>query len=506
LGGSIKLAEDIDNLEIVEEVVDPNELMRVRLEKLEGLYAQGINPFGAKFLVTHKAQEILEKFETLENIPLRIAGRLMAKRTHGKASFGNVQDFTGLIQIYVRKDDVGDEDYELFSRMDLGDILGIEGKVFKTRRGEVSVAVQKITILAKSLRPLPEKWHGLKDVDLRYRQRYLDLIVNPEVKKVFILRSRIIHCLRQKLDNLSFLEVETPMMQTIAGGATARPFITHHNALNMDVFLRIAPELFLKRLLVGGLEKVYEVNRNFRNEGISTKHNPEFTMVELYQAYADYQDMMVLAESLISGIAQEILGTTVIPYQGETIDLTAPWTRLSMLEAINKYVGIDFSRVETDAEAREIAKTLHLDLDPKVSKGTVINEIFEEFVEPRLIQPTFITSHPIEVSPLAKRNADDPKYTDRFEVFIAGREMANAFSELNDPIDQRERFQRQVEQRAAGDQEAHMMDEDYIQALEYGMPPAGGMGIGVDRLVMLLTDSASIRDVILFPTMRPRAE
>ena len=500
------MGEDLDIHEVSGEAVDLSELMKVRLEKLNGLYAQGINPYGGKFLVTHKAQDVLDKFEVLENCPIVIAGRLMAKRTHGKASFGNIQDLSGQVQIYVRKDDVGEEAYELFGRMDLGDILGIEGKVFRTRRGEISVAVEKITILAKSLRPLPEKWHGLKDVDLRYRQRYLDLIVNPEVKQVFILRSRIIKSLRQQLDNLDFLEVETPMMQTIAGGAAARPFITHHNALNMDMFLRIAPELFLKRLLVGGLEKVYEINRNFRNEGISTKHNPEFTMVELYQAYADYEDMMNLAESIISALAQELLGTTVIPYQGEMIDLTPPWTRLSMMQAIEKYVGLDFSKIETDAEARAAARSLNMEPDVKASKGTVINEIFEEFVEPRLVQPTFITSHPIEISPLAKRNAEDPKYTDRFEVFIAAREMANAFSELNDPIDQKGRFQRQVEQRAAGDQEAHMMDEDYIQALEYGMPPAGGMGIGVDRLVMLLTNSASIRDVILFPTMRPRID
>ncbi len=500
------MAEDILNHEISEESADLNELMRIRLEKLENLQTQGLNPYGGKFIVTHKNQEILDKFAELENAPVAIAGRLMAKRTHGKASFGNLQDLTGQIQIYVRKDDVGEEAYESFLRTDLGDILGIEGTVFKTRRGEISIAVQKATMLAKSLRPLPEKWHGLKDVDLRYRQRYLDLIVNPEVKQVFIQRSRIIQSLRQQLDDWNFLEVETPMMQTIAGGATARPFITHHNALNMDLFLRIAPELFLKRLLVGGLEKVYEINRNFRNEGISTKHNPEFTMIELYQAYADYEDMMALAEQLISNLAGELHGTTIIPYQGKMIDLTPPWTRLTMLESIEKYVGLDFTKLETDAEARAAAKGLNLDIDATATKGMIINEVFEEFVEPRLVQPTFIINHPIEVSPLAKRNAEDPRFTDRFEVFIAGREMANAFSELNDPLDQRNRFQLQVEKRAAGDQEAHMMDEDYLQALEYGMPPAGGMGIGVDRLVMLLTDSASIRDVILFPTMRPRID
>ncbi|NLC06554.1 MAG: lysine--tRNA ligase [Syntrophomonadaceae bacterium] len=488
------------------EAVDLNELLRVRRAKLNELYALGINPYGGRFPVTHKAEDILKNFDQLENSPTVIAGRLMAKRTHGKASFGNLQDFSGRIQIYVRKDDVGEDNYELFSRLDLGDIIGVEGTIFRTRRGEISVSAQKITILAKSLRPLPEKWHGLKDVDLRYRQRYLDLIVNPEVKQVFIKRNRLIQSIRQQLDELGFLEVETPMMQTIAGGAAARPFITHHNALNMDLYLRIAPELFLKRLLVGGLERVFEINRNFRNEGISTKHNPEFTMVEMYQAYADYRDMMELAEKLVSRAAQEVVGTMVISYQGHTIDLTPPWKRLSMLEAIEKYVGIDFSKAQTDAEALEMAKHLDLDIDNKATKGTVIFEVFDALVEPKLVQPTFITNHPIEVSPLAKRNAEDPNYTDRFEFFIAGREMGNAFSELNDPIDQRERFLKQVEQRAAGDQEAHMMDEDYIQALEYGMPPAGGMGIGIDRLAMLLTDSASIRDVILFPTMRPRLD
>lgn len=488
------------------EAVDLNELLRVRRAKLNELYAQGINPYGGRFLVTHKAEEILKKFDQLEDLPTTIAGRLMAKRTHGKASFGNLQDLTGQIQIYVRKDQVGEDNYQLFSRLDLGDIIGVEGTIFRTRRGEISVSARKITILAKSLRPLPEKWHGLKDVDLRYRQRYLDLIVNPEVKQVFIKRNRLIQSIRRQLDELGFLEVETPMMQTIAGGAAARPFITHHNALNMDLYLRIAPELFLKRLLVGGLERVFEINRNFRNEGISTKHNPEFTMVEMYQAYADYRDMMELAEKLVSKAAQEVVGNMVISYQGHTINLTPPWKRLSMLEAIEKYVGINFSQAQTDAEAREMAKHLDLAIDNKATKGTVIFEVFDALVEPKLVQPTFITNHPIEVSPLAKRNAEDPNYTDRFEFFIAGREMGNAFSELNDPIDQRERFLKQVEQRAAGDQEAHMMDEDYVQALEYGMPPAGGMGIGIDRLVMLLTDSASIRDVILFPTMRPKLD
>ncbi|NLK52973.1 MAG: lysine--tRNA ligase [Syntrophomonadaceae bacterium] len=493
-------------LNLADDANDLNELRRVRLNKLDELYAQKVNPYGGRFEVTHKVEEILNNFEQLENQSTVIAGRLMAKRIHGKASFGNIQDLSGQIQIYVRKNDVGEAGYDLFSRLDMGDIIGVQGNVFRTKRGEISVAVQTITLLAKSLRPLPEKWHGLKDVDLRYRQRYLDLIVNPEVRQVFILRSKIIRNLRRQLDNMGFLEVETPMMQTIAGGAAARPFTTHHNALNLDLYLRIAPELYLKRLLVGGLERVYEINRSFRNEGISTKHNPEFTMLELYQAYADYRDMMDLAEQLVSSLAQEVFGTLAIPYQGITIDLTPPWDRLTMLEAIEKYVGLDFSRVATDAKARDLAKELDLELDAQATKGTVINEIFEALVEPHLVQPTFVTNHPIEISPLAKRNEIDPNYTDRFEVFIAGREIANAFSELNDPIDQKDRFMKQVEKRVAGDQEAHMMDEDYIQALEYGMPPAGGMGIGIDRLIMLLTNSASIRDVILFPTMRPRAD
>lgn len=486
------------------EELDLNELLMVRRKKLDELRDCGIDPFGDKFERTHRAQEIIAGFTELENTQVTIAGRIMAKRNMGKATFVHIQDVSGKIQVYVRVNEVGEEQYELFTHFDIGDIIGVAGKVFKTQRGEVSVWANEITILSKSLRPLPEKWHGLKDVELRYRQRYVDLIVNPEVKDVFILRSKIIRAIRNHLDKLGFLEVETPMMHPIAGGAAARPFVTHHNTLDMDLFLRIAPELYLKRLLVGGLEMVYELNRTFRNEGISTKHNPEFTMLELYQAYADYQDMMKLTEELISSVAGEVLGTMKIEYEGQAIDLTPPWNRIPMLEAIKQHTGVDFTEIKDDIQAREAAKKLGLNTETGASRGTIINEVFEEFVEPKLIQPTFITDYPIEISPLAKRKSDDPGYTYRFEAFIYAREMANAFSELNDPIDQEQRFRKQVEKRAAGDDEAHQMDEDYVNALEYGMPPAGGLGIGIDRLIMLLTNSSSIRDVLFFPQMKPR--
>ncbi len=479
-----------------------NELLQIRRQKLSDLREKGIEPFGGKYETTHFSEDILSNFDTLEEQKVKVAGRIMAKRGHGKASFCHIQDASGLIQAYVKVDNVGEEAYSNFEKYDIGDFIGVEGKVFKTQRGEISISAVNITLLSKSLRPLPEKWHGLKDVELRYRQRYVDLIVNPDVKEVFTKRSKIIKSIRKLLDEKGFLEVETPMMHPIAGGASAKPFITHHNALDMDLYLRIAPELYLKRLLVGGFDKVYEINRSFRNEGISTRHNPEFTMIELYQAYADYEDMMDLTEQIFANAAQEVLGTTVITYQGETIDLSPAWTRITMLDAIKKYTEVDFSQIDSNEEARAKAKELGLSVDPKAKKGNIINEVFENFVEPKLIQPTFITDYPKEISPLAKQKADDPQYTDRFELFIFAREMANAFSELNDPIDQKERFMNQVEQRESGDDEAHMMDEDYINALEYGMPPAGGLGIGVDRLVMLLTDSASIRDVILFPHMR----
>lgn len=487
-----------------EQEMNISELKQVRLDKLGELRDLGIDPFGSRFERDANARQILDNFEAMDGQTVKIAGRIMSKRRHGKAGFANLQDLSGDIQLYFRKDDVGEANYELFKKLDLGDILGLEGFVFRTQKGEISVHVQEFTYLSKSLNPLPEKWHGLKDVELRYRQRYVDLIVNPDVRAVFIKRSQIIKEMRQYLDKLGFLEVETPMMHPIPGGAVARPFVTHHNALDMNLYLRIAPELYLKRLIVGGMEKVYEINRSFRNEGLSTRHNPEFTMLEFYQAYADYEVMMELTENLISSVAQKVNGTMTVQFEDQEIDLTPPWRRVTMLDAIKECTGVDFNQIKNDAEAREAAVGLGLEVKPQESRGEIINEVFEEFVEQTLIQPTFVYGHPVEISPLAKRNAEKPELTDRFELFIMQREIANAFSELNDPLDQRDRFMKQVEKRASGDDEAHMMDEDYINALEYGMPPAGGLGIGIDRLVMLLTDSSSIRDVILFPTLRKR--
>jgi lysyl-tRNA synthetase class 2 len=483
---------------------DINELKKVRLEKLEELRAMGIDPFGQRFERSVMAADLHSKYEIFEGTNVKVAGRIMSKRRHGKAGFANLQDLSGDIQLYFRKDDLGEERYELFKKLDIGDILGIEGKVFTTQKGEISLHVTELTYLSKSLNPLPEKWHGLKDVELRYRQRYVDLIVNQEVKEVFIKRSHIIKEMRSFLDKEGFLEVETPMMHPIAGGAVARPFITHHNALDMDLFLRIAPELYLKRLLVGGLEKVYEINRSFRNEGISTRHNPEFTMLEIYQAYADYEVMMDLTERLISKVLYKINGSLTVDFEGTQIDFSIPWQRIPMLDAIKQYTGLDFTVIITDEEARQAAKSLSIEVKETASRAEIINDIFEQFVEEKLVQPTFIYGHPVEISPLAKRNSKHSEFTDRFELFIMQREIANAYSELNDPIDQRQRFLAQVEKRADGDSEAHMMDEDYINALEYGMPSAGGLGIGIDRVVMLITSSSSIRDVILFPTLRPR--
>jgi len=481
-----------------------NELLQVRHDKMDKIAAIGIEPFGRNYNFTHHAQTIHDSFAELEGQTVKVAGRLMAVRRQGKASFGHVMDMTGRIQIYFRQDVMGDTAYEHFRLLDIGDIIGVEGVVFRTQKGEISIKANTFEFLAKSLRPLPEKWHGLKDVETRYRQRYLDLIVNSDVRKNFVMRSKIIKAFRQLLDERDFLEVETPMMHPIAGGAAARPFITYHNALDMKLFMRIAPELYLKRLIVGGFEKVYELGRVFRNEGISVKHNPEFTMVELYQAFADYQDIMRLTEEVVAGVAKTVLGTTTIVYQGQQIDLTPPWNRLTMTEAIKKYSGADFSEVKTVAEARAIADNLGVKYEQKHGVGGILNNVFEETCEQHLIQPTFIIGHPTEISPLAKRNKVNPDITDRFEAFVFGREIANGFSELNDPIDQQGRFNDQLAQRMAGDDEAHMMDEDYINALEYGLPPTGGLGIGIDRLVMFLTDSYSIRDVILFPHMRHR--
>jgi lysyl-tRNA synthetase class 2 len=485
---------------------DLNELMRIRREKMAAIAARGIEPFGRKYHFTHHAREIIDDFAKLEGRTVRLAGRIVAIRGHGKASFAHLMDMSGRVQLYLRQDVLGEAVYEEFGLMDIGDIIGVEGEVFRTQKGEISVKATSLEFLAKSLRPLPEKWHGLKDVETRYRQRYLDLIVNPEVRDTFVVRSKVIQALRHYFDAQGYLEVETPMMHPIAGGAAARPFITHHNALDMRLYMRIAPELYLKRLIVGGFEKVYEINRVFRNEGISIKHNPEFTLLESYQAYADYNDIMALTEQVIAHVAIEVLGTTKITYQGQEIDLTPPWPRLTMTDAIRKFAGVDFAAVETVAEARAIADKLGAKYEPKQGIGAILNNVFEEVCEKHLVQPTFITGHPTEISPLAKKSKDNPDITDRFEAFIFAREIANGFSELNDPIDQKERFLGQVAQRESGDDEAHMMDEDYVTALEFGMPPTGGLGIGVDRLIMFFTDNYSIRDVILFPHMRPQRD
>ncbi len=485
---------------------DINEIIQARLKKLQEIRAMGINPYGQKYDYTHNSKQIKDGFEQLEGQSVKVAGRVMAIRGHGKAAFFDIQDQEGRIQIYIKKDNVSEQIFRLFGLLDLGDIVGIKGEVFRTHKGEISVALEHLTMLAKSLRPLPEKWHGLKDVEIRYRQRYLDLIVNPDVKHTFIIRSKIINEMRNYLNDKGFIEVETPVLSPLAGGAAARPFITHHNALDIDLYLRIATELYLKRLIVGGFEKVYEIGKDFRNEGISIKHNPEFTMIELYQAYADYHDMMQLTENMIAYIAQNVLGTTQISYQGEEIDLTPPWKRLTMVEAVKQYTGIDFSEIKTDKEAYEAAKGLHVqEIEERDTIGKILNAVFEEKVEQNLVQPTFILDYPIEISPLAKKKEDNPNFTYRFEAFIVRREIANAFSELNDPVDQRDRFLQQLKEREAGDEEAHVFDEDFVNALEHGMPPTGGLGIGIDRLVMLLTDSYSIRDVILFPTMRPKS-
>ncbi|MBU5343041.1 MULTISPECIES: lysine--tRNA ligase [Bacillaceae] len=488
-----------------------NDQLIVRREKMEELRAKGIDPFGKRFDRTHSAMDLKNAYGEMENeeleskeIRVQLAGRIMTKRGKGKVGFAHIQDVTGQIQIYVRKDTIGDDQYAIFKTADLGDIVGVKGIVFKTHVGELSIKVDDFQILTKALRPLPDKFHGLKDVEQRYRQRYLDLIVNPESKDIFVTRSKVIQSIRRFLDNKGYLEVETPMMHTIPGGAAARPFITHHNALDIDLYMRIALELHLKRLIVGGLEKVYEIGRVFRNEGVSTRHNPEFTMLELYEAYADFHDIMNLTEDMIVHVAQEVLGTTNIQYGEYNVDLTPKWRRIHMVDAVKEYVGVDFWQEMTVEEARILAKEHGIEITEHMEVGHIINEFFEQKVEEKLIQPTFVYGHPVEISPLAKKNADDPRFTDRFELFIVAREHANAFTELNDPIDQRERFEAQVKERSQGNDEAHVMDEDFIEALEYGMPPTGGLGIGIDRLIMFLTNAPSIRDVLLFPTMRQR--
>ncbi len=483
---------------------DIGELMKVRREKLAQLQQDGENPFDVTtYNQEYHTAEIIDNFDKMEGQQVSIAGRLMSKRVMGKASFFDLRDREGKIQLYVTRDDMGEEVYKKFKKLDIGDLVGVTGEVFRTQKGEISVRTNGYTLLSKSLLPLPEKFHGLRDTDLRYRQRYVDLIVNPEVKRTFEIRTKVITAMRNYLDSKNFMEVETPMLNTIPGGAAARPFITHHNALDIDMYMRIATELHLKRLIVGGFERVYEIGRCFRNEGMDVKHNPEYTSMEVYQAYGDYNDMMDLTENLIRHCAEQACGTTKVTYQGTEIDLSH-FERITMIDSVKKYSGVDFNEIKTDEEAQKIAKERGLEVDPiKNTRGDIIAVFFDEYVEDNLVQPTFITDYPVEISPLAKRKVSQPELTERFEVFITGREFGNAFSELNDPIDQRARFEKQVALREAGDDEASMMDDDFLTALEYGMPPTGGLGIGVDRLVMLLTDSASIRDVLLFPTMKP---
>lgn len=489
-----------------------NDQVLVRRQKMDSIREAGLDPFGQRFERTHLTNELHEQFSSVtkeeleerEPVEVVVAGRIMTKRSKGKVGFANVQDLGGQIQIYVRKDAIGEEAYEIFKRADLGDIVGIKGTLFKTNVGELTIKALEFTFLTKSLRPMPEKFHGLQDVEQRYRQRYLDLMTNDESKKAFITRSQIIRSIRNFLDNKGYLEVETPMLNSVAGGAAARPFVTHHNALDAQMYMRIAIELYLKRLIVGGLEKVYEIGRVFRNEGVSTRHNPEFTLLELYEAYADYEDIMNLTEDLFVHVAQEVLGTTQVQYGEDVIDLSKGWKRMHMVDAVKEATGVDFWKEVTKEEAQALAKEHHIDIKDTMEVGHIINEFFEQKVEESLVQPTFVYGHPVEISPLAKKNPEDPRFTDRFELFIVRREHANAFTELNDPIDQRERFESQMVEKEQGNDEAHDMDEDFLEALEYGMAPTGGLGIGIDRLIMLLTNSQSIRDVLLFPLMRQR--
>lgn len=486
-----------------------NDQMIVRQEKMQELADRGMDPFGEKFHRTHYSNEIVEAYDEFTKQELEeketsviIAGRIMTKRGKGKAGFAHLKDKNGQVQIYVRQDEIGEEAYDIYTHSDLGDFIGIKGSVMKTNTGEVTVRAKEFTFLSKALRPLPDKYHGLTDVEQKYRKRYLDLIANDESLERFKKRSQIIAAIRERLNNKDYLEVETPILHNIAGGAAARPFQTHHNALNTELYLRIAPELHLKRLIVGGMERVYEISRVFRNEGIDATHNPEFTMIEIYTAYADYWDVMDLTEDLIRSVAQEVNGTAVVEYGGETIDLESDWTRIHMVDLIKQETGVDFWEDMTDEEARQLAKEHNVEVEDYAQFGHVVNEFFETFCEDKLRQPTFVYGHPTAISPLAKKNKEDGRFTDRFELFIAGHEYGNAFTELNDPIDQRERFEAQVKEREAGNDEAHEVDEDYLESMEYGMPPTGGLGIGIDRLVMLLTDAHTIRDVLLFPTMK----
>ena len=482
---------------------DINQLLKVRREKLKELQDSGKDPFViTKYDVSHHSQEVKDNFETLEGQTVTLAGRVMSKRVMGKASFCHIQDLQGMIQSYVARDSIGEEEYKAFKKMDIGDIVGLKGEVFKTKTGEISIHAAEVTLLSKSLQILPEKFHGLTNTDIRYRQRYVDLIMNPEVKDTFIKRSQILKEIRKFLDGRGFMEVETPMLVSNAGGAAARPFETHYNALDEDVKLRISLELYLKRLIVGGLERVYEIGRVFRNEGVDTRHNPEFTLMELYQAYTDYEGMMELTESMFRYLAETVCGSAVLSYNDTIIDMSKPFERITMIDAVKKYSGVDFSEVKSDEEAKKLADEHHIAYEPRHKKGDIINLFFEEFCEENLVQPTFVMDHPVEISPLTKRKPENPELVERFELFIYGREMCNAYSELNDPIDQRARFAAQEEAFAAGDEEANHTDEDFLNALEIGMPPTGGIGYGIDRLVMLLTDSQAIRDVLLFPTMK----
>jgi len=500
------MSKDEKNSNINQEE-DFNELIKERRQKFAKLQSEGKDPFDVyKVNRTHSSKEVKDNFNSLEGKNVTIAGRLMSKRVHGKAGFSDVHDRYGKIQLYIKIDDVGEEKLKEYKSFDIGDFISVTGRVFKTKTGEVSVHIIDFELIAKSLKPLPEKWHGLKDTDLRYRQRYVDLIMNEDVKDTFLKRTAIIRAIREFLDNKDYLEVETPVLSSIAGGAAAKPFVTHHNALNIDMYLRIATELYLKRLIVGGFEKVYEISKNFRNEGIDIRHNPEFTMIELYEAFADYNDMMEITENMIAFVCKKVLGTTKVIYQDTEIDFTPPWRRITMVDAVKEHAGVDFNEINTIEEARAIAKEKHLDLKKELkdcTKGDILNALFEEYAEEKMIQPTFVCDYPVEISPLTKKKRGNDEFTERFEGFVYGREVCNAYSELNDPIVQKDRFLQQIRERELGDDEAYMMDDDFINSLEIGMPPTGGLGIGIDRMVMFLTNSYSIRDVILFPTMKP---